>query len=174
MERDIIFVPPELQRKPRQSLFQSFARAFIGLGYMVATERNARIHCLVAMVWFLVNMVVRPATYLVLEGVLAVFLVMGFEAVNTSVERVVDVAACGEWRTWAEHAKDTAAGSVLLATMAAVLTGIHVLAATWPWHWWLFTGKHWLGSAVACAGLLFILAMCFSAWRQREVYWIRS
>ncbi len=174
MGRNLIRISAEFQNRPRQSLPQSFVRAFTGLGYMVATERNAQIHCAVAILWFLLNMVVRPTTGVVVEGGIAVFMVMGLEAVNTSLERVTDMAVSGEWRTLAGHAKDTAAGGVLLATVAAVLVGIHVMAAAWPWHWWLFTENHWLGAVISGVGLLFVLTMCLSAWCQRRANWRSS
>ena len=54
-------------------------------------------------------------------------LVFGLEAVNTAVERAVDLAANGGYSPLAKAAKDACAGAVLLAAVGAVAAGIVIM-----------------------------------------------
>ncbi|EUJ41646.1 diacylglycerol kinase [Brochothrix campestris FSL F6-1037] len=54
--------------------------------------------------------------------VLAVAFVIFAEMVNTACERIVDLCT-GEYNELAKHAKDIAAGAVLIATIGAVIIG---------------------------------------------------
>ena len=63
---------------------------------------------------------------------LTIGLVMGAEALNTAVERTVDLA-CRERCETARIAKDAAAGAVLLCAMAAVGVGIALFARGDVW-----------------------------------------
>ena len=54
-------------------------------------------------------------------------LVMSLEAVNTAVERAVDLAAKGEISPLAKVATDSCAGAVLISAIAAVAAGIAIL-----------------------------------------------
>ena len=50
-------------------------------------------------------------------------LILGLELVNTAVEAVVDLAS-EDYHPLAKKAKDTAAGAVLIAAMAAAVIGV--------------------------------------------------
>lgn len=50
-------------------------------------------------------------------------LILGLELVNTSIEAVVDLVT-DEFKLLAKHAKDTAAGAVLIAAVFAAITGL--------------------------------------------------
>ena len=55
--------------------------------------------------------------------VATVVVVLGLELVNTAVEAVVDLAS-EDYHPLAKKAKDTAAGAVLIAAMAAAVIGV--------------------------------------------------
>lgn len=107
----------------RQTLWQSVSVAAAGICSALRTERNLRIQLTIAVV------VTGTGLFLEIEGwewcvlTLAMTLVLTLELINTTVEAVVDLAS-PEWHLLAKQAKDTAAGAVLLATIAAVLIGI--------------------------------------------------
>ena len=52
-----------------------------------------------------------------------VWLILGLELVNTAVEAVVDLAS-EDYHPLAKKAKDTAAGAVLIAAIAAAVIGV--------------------------------------------------
>ncbi len=105
----------------RGSLPEAFRYAWQGLKYCIRRERNFKIHCLAAVLvliaawWYQVNAI---------EGILLLLvtvLVMLTEMFNTAVERLADIIA-PQYHPAAKIAKDVAAGAVLLAAVAAVLT----------------------------------------------------
>lgn len=112
-----------------KNLIKSFGYAFSGIGYCICNERNMRIHlCFAAyMIGFLTVydfFEVSKAEFAVLVGLCA--LVMALEAVNTAVEKAVDLAT-KERNELARISKDAAAGAVLIAAIASVVAGIAVL-----------------------------------------------
>ncbi len=112
-----------------KNLIKSFGYAFSGIGYCICNERNMRIHlCFAAyMIGFLTVydfFEVSKAEFAVLVGLCA--LVMALEAVNTAVEKAVDLVT-KERNELARISKDAAAGAVLIAAIASVVAGIAVL-----------------------------------------------
>jgi len=57
------------------------------------------------------------------EIFIAIALVIGSEALNTAIEKVVDIAS-PEWNEAARQAKDAAAASVLIFSLCAATVGI--------------------------------------------------
>ena len=55
---------------------------------------------------------------------LAIFLVISFEIINSAIENVVDLASNYHFSMLAKNAKDMAAGAVLIISGYAVLTGL--------------------------------------------------
>lgn len=55
---------------------------------------------------------------------LAIFLVITFEIINSAIENVVDLASNYHFSMLAKNAKDMAAGAVLIISGYAVLTGL--------------------------------------------------
>ena len=106
------------------SRIASFGHAFRGLKVWLS-EPNARIHCAAGAAVCALGMWcdVSAAEWTAL--VLAMGLVMGAEAMNTALERIVDLAS-PEWHPLARDAKDVAAAAVLLCSMAAAVVGLLV------------------------------------------------
>ncbi|MEW5784665.1 MAG: diacylglycerol kinase family protein [Bacillota bacterium] len=107
-------------------LLRSFKDAFAGLFYCFATQRNMTIHavaglCVLAFAYWLHVPLVEMLLLLA-----AVFAVLTAEAVNTALEKAVDVATMDQHEL-AHIAKDVAAGAVLLTAVFAVITGLAVL-----------------------------------------------
>lgn len=115
--------------KDIKSLLRSFLYAFKGLGWMVAHERNFRIHLtfLGFMSYFLIRFdwfVLSRAESAVL--IITSALVLAAEMVNTAIEKTND-AATKERNNAVKVAKDVAAGAVLVFAIAAVFVGVAVL-----------------------------------------------
>lgn len=111
---------------PRQGLAASFRFAFAGLGWMLRTQRNARIHAAVSVA------VLAIGTVLPLERadwcclLLCIGFVWGAEAFNTALELLAD-AACPEYHPLIGRAKDVAAGAVLATALTAAAIGLLIL-----------------------------------------------
>lgn len=112
-----------------KNLYMSFVYAFRGIGYMIRTERNMRIHiiCLIYMFsilifsdWFVISKTEYVLLLLTSSAVLAA------ETFNTAVENAVNLY--GEKRTQSgKIAKDAAAGAVLISAIFAVIIGIVIM-----------------------------------------------
>ncbi|HWQ15725.1 MAG TPA: diacylglycerol kinase family protein [Roseiflexaceae bacterium] len=114
------------------TLLASFGHAFRGIGHLVATQRNAQIHCALAVAAAALGFGLRIERGEWLALILTIALVLAAEGVNTAVESTVDLAAPG-YHPLAKVAKDVAAGTVLLTAIAAVIVGAVIfLPRLWP------------------------------------------
>ncbi|MBR3815879.1 MAG: diacylglycerol kinase family protein [Clostridia bacterium] len=112
-----------------KNLLMSFVYAFRGIGYMIRTERNMRIHitCLIYMFSILIFsdwFVISKTEYVLL--LLTSALVLAAETFNTAIENSVNLY--GEKRTEnGKIAKDAAAGAVLICAIISVIVGIIIM-----------------------------------------------
>jgi diacylglycerol kinase (ATP) len=108
---------------------RSVGYALSGLGFMLRTQHNAWLHLTATI------LVVGAATILRLSAtdwrwiVVSIFIVWAAEAFNTAVEYVCDAVAPG-YSLVVKHAKDIAAGAVLLSAISAVCIGALTF---WPY-----------------------------------------
>jgi diacylglycerol kinase len=101
---------------------RSFGRAFRGLKVLVQTEHNARIHAVATILAVAAGALLRisPAEWVLIA--LAVVCVWAAEALNTSIEFLVDLVS-PDLHPLAAKAKDVAAGAVLVAAIGALIVG---------------------------------------------------
>jgi diacylglycerol kinase (ATP) len=103
------------------SRLQSFCHAVRGLKVVFA-EPNAQIHLMAAVlaiglgVYFQISVLEWVAVFFAIASV------MGAEALNTAIEKAVDVAS-PEWQETAGQAKDAAAAGVLIFSIGAAAVG---------------------------------------------------
>lgn len=116
-----------MTRIPRHiTLRASFGYALRGIWFVARSERNFQIHLVavplvvVAAYWVQCT----PTEWAIL--CMAMGFVLVAEALNTAIERVVDLVS-PEYNTLAGHAKDIAAGGVLLAAITAVVVAVWIL-----------------------------------------------
>lgn len=102
---------------------RSFGYAIAGLAYLVRTQRNFRIHMLVALAALAAGVASGLSTVEWAILVVTIALVMMTEGLNTGIELAVSLAS-PERRPEAKTAKDIAAGAVLVAAIASVGVGI--------------------------------------------------
>ncbi len=103
-------------------LLRSFLFAFAGIGWMVRTQRNAQVHVFITTVVVIAGFVLQVSTVEWLALILSIAVVLAFEALNSAVEAVVDLAS-PQLHLLAKRAKDAAAGAVLLVAIGAALVG---------------------------------------------------
>lgn len=111
---------------------RSFRYAFTGLWFMLRTQGNARIElglgiiaCLLG-IWLHISRV----EWAIIAFTIALVLIL--EGLNTSIEAAVDLAS-PNLHPLAQHAKDLAAGMVLLASIASLAVGLLILGPP-LWH----------------------------------------
>lgn len=112
-----------------KSLLKSFVYAIKGITYCIANERNMRIHlCFTTyMLGFLTYFDFFEVSKTQAAILIAVCgIVMSLEAVNTAVEKAVDLET-SQKNPIAAAAKDAAAGAVLISAIASVIIGIVIL-----------------------------------------------
>jgi len=108
---------------------RSFGYALAGLGFMLRTQHNAWIHLVATALAIAVSALLRISAADWRWIVVAIFLVWSAEAFNTAVEYVCDMVS-PERSIVVKHAKDIAAGSVLLSAIGAATLGALTL---WPY-----------------------------------------
>ena len=105
---------------------RSFKFAFVGIWTMLKTQHNAWTHACatLAVVTAGVFFCVTAAEWCWL--VLAIMAVWTAEALNTAFEFLADVVS-PDFHPLVKHAKDVAAGAVLISAIGAVVIGLLVL-----------------------------------------------
>jgi diacylglycerol kinase (ATP) len=111
----------------RSSLLESCNDAFEGVIHVLRTQRNLRIHFVIAAGVLAAAVVVGVTRFELIALLLAIAFVLIAEMINTAVEHTVDVATTS-FDPMAKLAKDIAAGAVLIAAVNAVAIGYLVFA----------------------------------------------
>jgi diacylglycerol kinase len=113
--------PPSIGRTLR-----SFGFAVSGLGYLIRTQPNFRVHVCATFLVIGAAVALRATAVEIAVLLLAIGLVLMSEAFNTALEAVVDLASPAI-HPLAKIAKDVAAAGVLVAASIAAATGLVVL-----------------------------------------------
>jgi diacylglycerol kinase len=110
-------------------IIKSFKNATVGLWHILKSERNARIHLLVATVVF-AYCKIRGVSDAELAAIyFAILIVFLAEIVNTALEKTLDLIET-DHNPKVKLIKDMAAGAVLVAAAGAVIIGAAIL---WPY-----------------------------------------
>ena len=115
-----------------RNLVHSFRCAGAGLWYVLTTQRNARIHLLIAAAAVAVGLWLglTPTEWAVLA--LTIGFVLASEMLNTVAETLTDLISPG-YHPLARVIKDVTAGAVLLSAITAVAVGLAILGPP-LWH----------------------------------------
>jgi len=121
-------VSPAPGRRP-PSILESFNVAFEGIIHVLRTQRNMRIHFLIAVAVLVAALAVDVSKIELIVLLLAIAFVLIAEMINTAVEAAVDIASTS-FDPMAKLAKDIAAGAVLIAAVNAVAVGYLVFSGS--------------------------------------------
>ena len=99
--------------------------AFNGLGLVFRSQDSARIQAIAALAVVVLGVALRVSAPEWCALVLAIALVLTAEALNTSIEAVVDLVS-PEFHQVAGRAKDVGAGAVLIAALGSIVVGLLV------------------------------------------------
>ncbi len=108
--------------RENRSLIQSFNDAITGIIYVLRSQRNMRIHFIIAGVVLVASLLLGVSRLELIAILFAVSLVMVAELLNTAVESAIDVVTT-TFDPLARHAKHVAAAAVLVASFNAILLG---------------------------------------------------
>src|SRR5919202_4935018 len=109
------------------TVLDSFNYAFEGIIHVLRTQRNMRIHFVVAVVVLVIAIVSDVSKVELMLLTLSITFVLIAEMINSAIEGAIDVATTS-FDPMAKLAKDVAAGAVLIATVNAVIVGYLVFA----------------------------------------------
>ncbi|MEN2359572.1 diacylglycerol kinase family protein [Levilactobacillus brevis] len=115
------------QTGKNRAFCQSLGHALEGLQALFHYERNFRKHLLFGSLAVIAGLILQLTINEWLWLMLAIFLVLIAETLNTIVEAVVDLVVGQTYHELAKRAKDVAAGGVLLAALFAVIVGALVM-----------------------------------------------
>jgi diacylglycerol kinase (ATP) len=116
-----------VNRSRPPSLLESFNVAFEGIIHVLRTQRNMRLHFLIAAGVLVAALSFDVSRLELVVLLLAIAFVLIAEMVNTAIEAAVDVSSTA-FDPMAKLAKDIAAGAVLIAAINAVAVGYLVFS----------------------------------------------
>lgn len=108
-----------------RDLIKSFQYALQGIVHTLSTQRNMRIHFVIALIVMLLSLILGVGRWEALLLFVAITLVIVAELFNTAIEAMVDMAT-DTYHPLAKIAKDVAAGAVFLAAGLAIAIGATV------------------------------------------------
>ncbi len=103
-------------------LLSSFNYAIDGIVYVLKTQRNMKIHVLVAIIVILLGLFLNVSKLELLVLIATIALVIITEMINTSIESTINLIT-SEYHELAKIAKNVAAGAVLIAAINAAVVG---------------------------------------------------
>lgn len=105
-----------------KKITDSFNYAIQGIVYAVKTQRNMKIHMVIAIIVLIFSLFFNFSKVEMLILFLTITLVIVLEMINTAIESTIDVLA-NHYHPLAKIAKNVSAGAVLIAAINAVLVG---------------------------------------------------
>jgi diacylglycerol kinase len=120
-----------------RNIIDSFRHAFAGLWYTLRTQRNSRIHLIIAAGVVVLGLWLGLSYTQWAVLALTIGFVLVGEMLNTVAESLVDLV-CPEYNPQAKIIKDVIAGAVLLGAIISVVVGLLVLG---PPLWTRLLGK---------------------------------
>jgi len=110
--------------KPRkQSLFHGFYCAFAGIGSSINSEVNLKFHLFAAITAVALGFFFQISSAEWLWILLAIFLVLAAEVMNTAIESLSDLVSSA-YHPLIKKTKDASAGAVLLLAVFALICGL--------------------------------------------------
>jgi diacylglycerol kinase len=106
-----------------RSMLAKFSYALAGVLWTIKTQVNMRIHLVATILVVSLGLIIEISSNQWCLIVLCCSLVLSLEAMNSSLEEVVNHIS-PEYNLFAKHAKDAAAGAVLISAIASLLIGL--------------------------------------------------
>lgn len=113
-----------MSKYSHNDFLKSFATARKGIRLALKSQKNFRIHLVVAVVVILLAMILKFSAIEFCILFFAIGFVMVSELFNSVIEFSLDAYYKNKYSTLVKMAKDMAAGGVLIATLTSILVGI--------------------------------------------------
>jgi diacylglycerol kinase (ATP) len=111
-----------MEKTKNKTIADSFNAAIEGFLFVVKTQRNMRIHFLLALLVLLLGIYLNFTRVELIMLLLTSAIVLISEMINTAIEIVMDFVEASHSH-WVKMVKDITAGSVLVASVSAVIVG---------------------------------------------------
>ncbi|MDJ0625695.1 MAG: diacylglycerol kinase family protein [Candidatus Caenarcaniphilales bacterium] len=105
-------------------LFKSLSYAFQGLKQSIIREQNFRIELSMGLIAILMGFLLRINFIEWIWVINSIVLVLSFELINTSIERLTDLASDKRKTGLARQAKDIAAAGVLITVFQSIIAAM--------------------------------------------------
>ena len=112
-----------MKKWKNENLLNAFKNAFNGVGFVIKHEKNMKIQLTISIIVILASIIFKLNIIEMCLVVLAIFLVLFAEFINTTIEVVVDLYT-EEYNEKAKIAKDVAAGSVAISVLGSGILGV--------------------------------------------------
>lgn len=109
--------------KEIKRMLASFRFAIEGLFHVIKKERNMQIHLTIACIVLFLAYYFSISKFEWFIILLCIGIVFSLEAINTAIERTVDLCT-EEFKPLAKQAKDAAAGAVFVFAVISVIIGL--------------------------------------------------
>ncbi len=143
----------------RQNLLQSFNAAIEGFIYVVKTQRNMRLHFLIAILVLLLGIYLNLEKLEVILLLITICFVLLTEMLNTAIEMHTDLIS-DSYNPMIRIIKDIAAGCVLVASVNAFVVG-YLLFFSRPWKIHIETGIDKIRSSPWHITLIILIVVLF-------------
>ena len=110
------------------TIFNSFNYAIEGIIHVLRTQRNMRIHVVIALFVVVFALIVNVTRFELIVLLISITFVLIAEMINSAIEGAIDIATTS-FDPMAKLAKDVAAGAVLIAAVNAIAVGYLVFSA---------------------------------------------
>lgn len=105
-----------------KKIFDSFNYAFEGIIYTLRTQRNMRIHFIIAILVLFFSIFFDLSKVETIVILITISLVIVAEMINTSIEATIDLIT-DKYHELAKIAKNVAAGAVLISAVNSIIVG---------------------------------------------------
>ena len=143
----------------KQNIVQSFNSAIEGFIYVLKTQRNMRLHFLIAILALLLAIYLNLERLEILLLLVTICFVMLAEMLNTAIEINADLLG-DSYNPMIRITKDIAAGCVLVASINAFVVG-YLLFLSRPWKIRIETGIEKIRSSPWHITLLILIIVLF-------------
>lgn len=111
-----------------KDFLKSFGYALAGIGFVLRSQRNMKVHFVATLLVVTVGLFLRLSPSEWVDIAFAILFVLAAECINTAIEAMADLSS-PQKHPLAKIAKDCAAGAVLLAAINSLLVAYFIL---WP------------------------------------------
>lgn len=113
-----------MSKYKKQSFSSTFENSFRGIRLVLKSERNIRIHFVVAAITLILAHFLNFSVVEYCVLILTIGMVIIAESVNSAIEFSLDSVFKNKYSVMVGMAKDIAAGAVMLATTLSIIIGI--------------------------------------------------